>query len=103
MKETKPYLNAELSRDTLAREIGTNRQYLSDVIKMNTNMSFYDFLYHFRLEYARRLLLSDGSKTIETVYIESGFNNKSLFYRRFKQRYGMTPNEFKSMLVKKEA
>ncbi|MDH4088897.1 MAG: AraC family transcriptional regulator [Cyclobacteriaceae bacterium] len=47
-----------------------------------------------RLEYSR-YLLETTSKSLDDIYLASGFENKSHFTRAFKNKYGRTPGKFK--------
>ena len=62
--------------------------------KMMTNKTFHDFLIEIRISHACRALIEDRL-SIEMVCYESGFNNVSNFYRRFKRIKGLTPVEYR--------
>ncbi len=47
-----------------------------------------------RLKYAANLLRTT-SLTVQEVMFDSGFNNKSWFYRKFTEMYGMSPKEYR--------
>lgn len=53
-----------------------------------------EFVNELRLEHAAREILRTDAKII-TICGESGFDSLSYFYRRFKQRYGLTPRELR--------
>lgn len=48
-----------------------------------------------RLEYGAMLLISEPEMTIAEIAKESGFNSDTVFMRRFKERYTITPTEFR--------
>lgn len=98
----KPYLDSSFSREKAAQDMGTNRQYLADSIKEGADMTFGEFVFFYRLEHAKEMLLRHPEMTIEGISIESGFNTLSTFYRRFKEQYGMSPVVFRSFVKKKE-
>lgn len=98
MKTEKPFLNTNFSREKAASDLGTNRQYLTKAIRINADMTFGDFVFYFRLEYAKNLLLNNREMTIECASIESGFSTLSTFYRRFKKQYGMSPAMFRTFV-----
>ena len=56
--------------------------------------SFTAYLNEYRLTMASRLLLA-SEDSILAVAAECGFENLSYFNRRFKDRFGMTPSEFR--------
>lgn len=63
-----------------------------------TGQSFTTFLQQIRLEHCRRLLAME-TFTITEAAIESGFQNLSHFNRLFRQRWGLTPREFRTQLA----
>lgn len=89
------YINPDISRESVAKELGTNRQYITEAIQQNRNMSFPEFINNYRLKHACKLLLNKKNLRIKEVYLDSGFNNRTTFTRLFREKYGMTPSEFK--------
>jgi AraC-like DNA-binding protein len=96
LKTTKQYTDPDLSREQVAKELGTNRQYIIDAISSNANMSFNEFINTFRIDYARDLLLSDPNMTIRKIYMDAGFKSHNTFSILFKDKFGMTPSEFRN-------
>lgn len=99
LHHTEAFRNSDISRDSLALELGTNRQYLTQTILDNTGMTFMEYINEMRLEYARRLLCYNIDLSIDEAYLASGFNSKSTFYRLFKRKYDITPTEMREMAV----
>ena len=100
MREKEQFKIPDLTREDLARELSTNRQYLTEAIKAATGKTFLDYVNQYRLDYARQLLLADNLLPINNIIFDSGFSSSSTFYRLFKERFGMSPNEMR--LVKKQ-
>lgn len=98
--ETQVYLNPELTREELALEMGTNRQYLIEAIKEKTGKTFNEYIYSFRLKYAYNQVVNDRAKSIADICYESGFASRGPFNRNFKEVYGMTPSELREILPK---
>jgi AraC-like DNA-binding protein len=50
-----------------------------------------------RLEYARRRMAGGGGggSTILDIALEAGYGNVSCFSRAFRQRYGLSPSEYR--------
>jgi AraC-like DNA-binding protein len=98
MEKEKLYTSPDLSRKTLSEKLNTNEMYLIDSIKKNFNLTFNDYVNLLRLEHARNLLSDSNSNiTIEGVALDSGFGSRNTFYRLFRERYGLTPAEFKRL------
>lgn len=97
MNLKKPFLNPSLTINELAENLAIPSRHLSQVINESLHQNFYDFVNHYRIEEAKRMLSEDSNdkKTILEVLYEAGFNSKSAFNIAFKKHTGMTPSEFK--------
>lgn len=100
LNESEYYLNPTISRESLALELATNREYLTKAIQEAVDMTFTEYIYDFRLNYSCRLLGEETNLSIDEIYLKAGFNNKSTFYRLFKQKYDLTPKEFQKIARK---
>jgi AraC-like DNA-binding protein len=69
--------------------------YLGNLFKRHSGISFADYLNLVRLEKARALLLAGNRMTYE-VAAEAGYGNVSYFCSQFKNRYGVSPKQFKA-------
>lgn len=97
MEKEKPFLNANLSLNQLAKQMGISPRDLSFVINHGFGMNFFDFVGDYRIRHATGLLgLREEGKTILTVMYESGFNSKSVFNTAFKQKTGVTPTQYRN-------
>lgn len=97
MEKEKPFTNAELSREELAQMLGTNYKYVADAIReCSDGMTVTEFLNHHRLNYAVHLLTTTDD-TITMISDLSGFNNRSYFNRLFRERYKLTPSEYRKV------
>jgi|KBSMisStandDraft_5_1062788.scaffolds.fasta_scaffold00655_15 AraC-like DNA-binding protein len=97
MSKEKPFLEAELTLEQLAGQLSLKPKVLSQVINESLNQNFFDFVNHYRIDEAKRLLTNpvDKKVTVLEVLYESGFNSKSSFNTLFKKYTGITPSEFK--------
>ncbi len=95
-EEEKIYKQHDLSLDSLAKKIGSNRTYISKIINEKTGKNFTEFVNEYRIEEAKRLLCDTKNKrlTIEAIGLEAGFKSKSTFFRVFKNITGVTPSFF---------
>lgn len=92
--EKKIFLNPTLTLNDVAREVGTNRTYLSEYLNNELNSSFFDYINMYRLNYACKSLLNTDL-TLNAIAENSGFNSISTFRRYFNKRYGCTPLEYR--------
>lgn len=96
MTKEQLFLNNKLTICDLANSLNTNRSYLSEYLNSVLETSFFDYINHFRSEYAANLL-EDGSNndTLEVISEKSGFNSLSTFRRAFVKTHNFTPSEYR--------
>lgn len=83
----------------LAERLNQSHYGLSKTIKKATGHTFKELLQERRLIRAKELL--EGTVLPITSIIEQvGYDNVSYFYRIFKTKYGLTPNEYKKQIDK---
>jgi AraC-like DNA-binding protein len=97
MQNEKPWLDPDLSLEQLASGIGQKPKMLSVVINETLGQNFFDFINHYRIDEAKRLLTNPVDKkiTVSEVLYAVGFNSKSSFNTLFKKYTGLTPSEFR--------
>lgn len=92
--ENEAFKNQDLIRDDVATALNTNVKYLADAIRSETGKAFLDYINQFRLNYVyHKLVTSNENLPINSILFEAGFSSPSTFYRLFKDKFGMTPNE----------
>ncbi len=98
MLSEKLYINAKLSIEDVATNLGTNSKYISQIVNETFNKNFYNFINSYRIEEAKRLLVSEESEKYSILGIAQsvGFVSKSAFNVAFKRLTGATPTEFKN-------
>ncbi len=90
----KPYLDSNLELNKIAAALNTNRTYISRLINMEFDCSFYEFVNKRRAHHALSLITTDDSLLIDVVINESGFKSKATFYKFFRQEFGCTPVKY---------
>jgi len=65
-----------------------------NLFKRYTNLTLINYVTNLRLEYAAKLLLTTDMSVI-TVSTSVGYDNQSFFTSKFKEKYKMTPLEFR--------
>ena len=81
--------------DDVAREVGSNRTYVSNFFNRDAGATFYDYVNNLRIEHACHLLRST-SLTIADIAQQSGFNSSQAFIRVFVRIKGITPSEHRA-------
>ncbi|MBR5671587.1 MAG: AraC family transcriptional regulator, partial [Bacteroidales bacterium] len=88
------FLKAGLTKEDVARSVGSNSRYISDCINAVAGCSFIDYVNGYRIRYAQRLLYENPDMRLSEISEESGFSSEVTFYRNFKARTGQTPSEW---------
>lgn len=99
------YINNNLQTACLndfAKSLNYSASTVSQQISDKYHQSFIDLLHLARLNKAAQLLLTSDYK-ISYVMREIGYNNKTFFYSIFKQKYNMTPNQYRIKYKKRES
>lgn len=97
MRDDKLFLDARLNVERLAEHLSCSPRDISITINQHFDTHFFDFLNHFRIEEAKRLLAdpTHAQLTITDIFKRSGFNSKSAFHRAFGKSVGITPSDFR--------
>jgi len=97
MSDKKIYLESNVNLERFAELVGLKPRDISAILKMHYQSNFFEFINRYRVEEAKRLLLSPEYKdeTILEIIYKSGFNSPSAFHRFFKRMVGITPTEFR--------
>ena len=96
MQEEELFKDPDITRDTLASRLGTNRTYLADAVKVCCGQTIGDFVNHHRLRWAAEALSRNTELSVSAVGEDAGFNSRSTFNRLFQQQYGMSPGAFRT-------
>jgi len=97
MSLEKPYLESSLNLIKLAELMQITPHQLSYAINKGFNENFFEYVNKFRVEEAKKLLITNEKEnsTILAIAFESGFNSKTAFNATFKKLTNKTPSEFK--------
>ena len=73
-----------------------NPNYLSGYIRKHTGKTFKGLLQEQRLEFAARLLKNTDMSTALVAH-EAGYDNVTFFYKKFRENFGCSPAEYRSV------
>ncbi|MDT0605927.1 helix-turn-helix domain-containing protein [Croceitalea rosinachiae] len=93
----KTFLIPNLTLSMLSEKVKIHPRRLSFLFNNVLGIPFYDFINGYRVEEAKRRLVSTDSYkyTITAIGLSCGFNSKSSFYRIFKNKLGVSPFQYK--------
>ncbi len=81
--------------DSMARHCGMGRTVFSTHCREVTNLTPLTALNRWRLNNAANLLRSEPKKSITRIALDVGFSSSQYFARKFQQRYGMSPRQWR--------
>jgi AraC-like DNA-binding protein len=87
------------SLTALATALGVSPFYLSHVFRSETGTSIHQYLLEVRLAVAHERL-AEGVTSLSALALELGFATHSHFTTAFRRRFGVTPREARSVLLK---
>ncbi|MBP1048285.1 helix-turn-helix domain-containing protein [Enterococcus sp. BWM-S5] len=88
----KNYMSCTLKE--VAQLFGYNPSYLSRLIHKHVGKSFISIIQDIKLNHAI-LLLKNSSLPIEQIIQQIGYKNVSFFYKKFYEKYQLSPNEYR--------
>lgn len=89
------YYHADISLQSVAKQINVNPSYLSRVFKQETQMNFVNYLIGLRINKAKLLLENKQLKVYE-IAERVGYHNYSYFSRMFRKVVGVSPEEYRN-------
>ena len=100
IKKVCDYIDENLAKDISLEETadfaGVSIFYLSKLFKEEKGETFINFVSDKRLEKARQLLESTDL-SIKEITAEVGYNDQNYFSRIFKNKYGLSPKEYRKV------
>lgn len=86
------YRNGTLSE--LSEQMNTDVYWLSREIKKRTGKTYKQLLQEKRMQQAV-WLLANSSAPVADIIESVGYDNTSYFYRKFREKYGVSPREYR--------
>lgn len=89
------FSRTDFSAGEVADKVHLSRNYFLKLFKDENKMSFWDYITSLRMEKAKKLLKASDD-TIYTISMEIGYESQYHFSRKFKNYYGISPNEYRN-------
>lgn len=96
------YTNPDLSLESTAASLGSNRSKINEILKEELGLTFTAYLNKLRLTEAARLLSEIEEANVSEIAYSVGYNSISYFNKLFKNEYHCTPKTFKSLYKKNQ-
>ncbi|KRF09947.1 response regulator [Paenibacillus sp. Soil787] len=95
VKYIQGHYEQEITLQLTAEQLGVSGPYLGKLMQKELNISFNDYLNHYRIERAKEFLV-EGKLKIYEVAEHVGYASTEYFSRIFKKVVGVTPKDFSS-------
>lgn len=90
-ENNEPYLDPNLKIADVAKNVATNRNYLSRAINLGLSRNFNQLCNYYRVRYACNLYLNEAEIKVLQMCEKSGFNSNSAFLSAFNSCIGLSP------------
>lgn len=89
------HIDTDINMDELAEEFQISKFYMHKIFKEIFGRNIYESIKSIRLQKSSNLLLTNKYSTISEVAHSCGYSSQSSFIRLFKERFSMTPKEWR--------
>lgn len=89
------HINTAINVDELATDLGVSKFHMHRLFKEVFGRNIYESIKSIRLQKASNLLLTNKFSTITEVANMCGYSSQTSFIRAFKERFGMTPKDWR--------
>lgn len=96
MMNSRPYTDPACGRKELAEFSGLSQDAVGQVIRAERGCTVKAYVNSFRLEEARRILKAEREENISEIAVKLGFGTARTFQRAFKERYDMSPSQYRT-------
>ncbi|MBR1727592.1 MAG: AraC family transcriptional regulator, partial [Muribaculaceae bacterium] len=89
------YLQSEVAVKDVAAALDTTPRRLNEYFSEVVGEDFVKWRMRMRLQYACQLIDQNPDRAMQEIAVESGFGDRSYFYRKFSEVMGMTVTQYK--------
>ena len=90
------YIDTDINIDELSNELEISKFHLHRIFKDEFGKNIYESIKSIRLQKASNLLITNKYSTITQIANMCGYSSQTSFLRAFKERFLMTPKEWKN-------
>jgi AraC-like DNA-binding protein len=103
LRQERYFLNPSIKKEQICTLLKTNPISLVQALKKQGFRNFSHFINHYRVEEAKRMMISDAYDiyTLETIANMAGFGTRQAFYNVFEQLSGMKPASYRRLAKRK--
>lgn len=100
VRQVQEYIHGHLgeaSLQSIASHVHLNPSYLSKIYKLEAGEGISDYVFRLKIDQAAYKLRTSGDKIYE-IAASLGYSKTSYFIKVFKEKYGLTPQEYRDKL-----
>lgn len=90
------HYGSKITLDEVAKHAGLNKEYISRLFIKEMGINMFKYILDLRMSTAGRLMLSNPEMLIKDVAAAVGFDNQYFFSTKFKEYFGVSPNQYRS-------
>jgi len=90
------HIDTDINIDELSHDLKVSKFHMHRIFKDAFGKNIYENIKNIRLQKASNLLITNTHSTISDIANQCGYSSQSSFIRVFKQRFHMTPKEWKN-------
>jgi len=90
------HIDTDINIDELSHDLKVSKFHMHRIFKDAFGKNIYENIKDIRLQKASNLLITNTHSTISSIANQCGYSSQSSFIRVFKQRFKMTPKEWKN-------
>ncbi|MFD1907617.1 helix-turn-helix transcriptional regulator [Paenibacillus rhizoplanae] len=91
------HIGEKVGMEEMAKRLGLNPTHFSRLFRLETGLTFIEYVTRMKMEQARDLL-NQTNLTIVEIAEQLGYDNVSYFIKLFRNFSGMTPAEFRKSI-----
>jgi AraC family transcriptional regulator len=89
------HIETNIDIEELSIDLKISKFHMHRIFKEAFDKNIYESIKSIRLQKASNLLLTNKYSTISTIVNQCGYSSQSSFIKTFKERFEMTPKEWK--------
>ncbi len=101
MNDERLYQDMDLRMSDVAAQLMITPHQLSQLLNERNKTDFRNYVNHFRIDEAKKLLVEEPERSVISICFHVGFNSKTAFNITFKKMTGSSPKEFRENFGKR--
>jgi AraC family transcriptional regulator len=89
------HIDSAINLDIISSDMGISKFHLHRIFKEEFKANIYETIKSIRLQKAANLLITNQNSTVSEISAACGYGTQTSFIRAFKERFGMTPTQWR--------